>query len=189
MGCGNLGNKVMDPLSIGLAIAGAKKLLDGANDLKDIAGGLDKLFHATESKPKPTKQKKPKTRTQQLLRMKAGDADYDDDTSISAVANDILEQKKNERALENLGIEIDNKFGIGTFEAIKAERTKRLEAKKKQAVKDKEKARIKQEADAEYWDHIIVILKNIGILILISIVCVIVGWAMVTFGCKEAVCR
>ena len=189
MGCGNMDNKVMDPLTIGLAIAGAKKLLDGANDLKDIAGGLDKLFHATESKPKPTKQKKPKTRTQQLLRMKAGDADYDDDTSISAVANDVLEQKKNERALENLGIEIDNKFGIGTFEAIKAERAKRLEAKKEQAVKDKEKARIKQEADAEYWDHIIVILKNIGILILISIVCVIVGWAMVTFGCKEAVCR
>jgi hypothetical protein len=30
----------MDPLTIGLAIAGTKKLLESANDLKDIAGGL-----------------------------------------------------------------------------------------------------------------------------------------------------
>ena len=112
----------MDPLTIGLAIAGTKKLLESASDLKDIAGGLDKLFHATENKPKKIKKKLPKTRTQQILRMKAGDADYDDDTSISAVANDILEQKKNERALENLATEIDHKFGKGTFELIKAER-------------------------------------------------------------------
>ena len=104
----------MDPLTIGLAIAGTKKLLESASDLKDIAGGLDKLFHATENKPKKVKKKLPQTRTQQILRIKAGDADYDDDTSISAVANDILEQKKNERALSNLGVEIDNKFGRGT---------------------------------------------------------------------------
>ena len=179
----------MEPISTTLAaVALVKAGLSHANDLKDIAGGLDKLFHATENKPKKEKKKLPKTRTQQLLRMKAGDADYDDDTSISAVANDILEQKKNERALENLGIEIDNKFGKGTFDAIKAERVKRIEAKKVQTAKNKEKAAAQKEIDDKYWDNVFAIIKNIAILIVVSIVCVIVGWLMVNFGCKEAVC-
>jgi hypothetical protein len=178
----------MDPLTIGLAIAGTKKLLESASDLKDIAGGLDKLFHASEAKPKKVKHKKPKTRMQQLLRMKSGDADYDDETSISSVANDVLEQRRNERALSNLGIEIDNKFGKGTFDAIKAERVKRIEAKKVQTAKNKEKAAAQKEIDDKYWDNVFAIIKNIAILIVVSIVCVIVGWLMVNFGCKEAVC-
>ena len=165
----------MDPLTIGLAIAGTKKLLESANDLKDIAGGLDKLFHASEAKPKKVDHKKPKTRTQQLLRMKAGDADYDDETSISSVANDILEQKRNEMALH-------------TFEAIKEERAKRIEAKKIQDKKNKEKAAAQKEIDDKYWDNVFAIIKNIAILIGVSIICVIVGWLMVNFGCKEAVC-
>jgi hypothetical protein len=178
----------MDPLTIGLAIAGTKKLLESANDLKDIAGGLDKLFHASEAKPKKVKHKKPKTRMQQLLRMKSGDADYDDETSISSVANDVLEQRRNERALSNLGIEIDNKFGRGTFEAIKEERAKRIEAKKVQAKKNKEKVAAQKEIDDAYWDNILAIIKNTMILIGVSIICVVIGWLMVNFGCKEAVC-
>ena len=178
----------MDPLTIGLAIAGTKKLLESANDLKDIAGGLDKLFHASEAKPKKVKHKKPKTRMQQLLRMKSGDADYDDETSISAVANDVLEQRTNERALSNLAIEIDNKFGRGTFEAIKAERAKRIEAKKIKAKKDKEKALLKQEEDDKYWANVISILKNIGILLLAAAFCVAAGWVIVANKCDTAVC-
>ena len=57
-----------------------------------------------------------------------------------------------------------------------------------QAKKNKEKAKIKQEEDDKYWENVIAILKNVGILILVSIVCVIIGWLMVNFGCKEAVC-
>ena len=178
----------MDPLTIGLAIAGAKKLLETATDLKDISGSLEHLFHASEAKPKKVKKKLPKTKMQQLLRMKAGDADYDDDTSISAVANDILEQKRNERALSNLAIEIDNKFGRGTFELIKEERTKRIEAKKIQAKKNKERQAKQKEEDDKYWDHVISILKNIGILILVSIVCVFVGWLIFLNRCTEKVC-
>ena len=178
----------MDPLTIGLAIAGAKKLLETATDLKDISGSLEHLFNSSEAKPKKVKKKLPKTRMQQLLRMKAGDADYDDDTSISAVANDILEQKRNERALSNLAIEIDNKFGRGTFELIKEERTKRIEAKKIQAKKNKERQAKQKEEDDKYWDHVISILKNIGILILVSIVCVFVGWLIFLNRCTEKVC-
>ena len=178
----------MDPLTIGLAIAGTKKLLESASDLKDIAGGLDKLFHASEAKPKKVKHKKPKTRMQQLLRMKSGDADYDDETSISAVANDVLEQRTNERALSNLAIEIDNKFGRGTFEAIKAERVKRIEAKKVQAEKNKKRQARQKEENDKYWDHVFSILKNIGILLLAAAFCIAAGWVIVANKCDTAVC-
>ena len=153
----------MDPITIGIAIAGAKKLLETAGDLKDIAGSLDALFHASEAKPKKVKHKKPKTRMQQILRMKSGDVD-------------------------NLGIEIDNKFGKGTFEAIKAERVKRIEAKKIQNKKNKEKAAEQKEIDDAYWDNIFAIIKNTMILIGVSIICVIIGWLMTTYGCQEKVC-
>ena len=178
----------MDPLTIGIAIAGTKKLLESANDLKDIAGGLDKLFHATENKPKKVKKKLPKTRTQQLLRMKAGDADYDDDTSISAVANDILEQKKNERALENLGIEIDNKFGKGTFDAIKEERQKRLDIRAKNTQKAKEKAKHQKEQDDKFYDKIFGYLIETGKLILVLGATGIAVWIVWANRCTEGSC-
>ena len=48
----------MEPISTTLAaVALVKAGLSHANDLKDIAGGLDKLFHATENKPKKVKKK------------------------------------------------------------------------------------------------------------------------------------
>tara|TARA_R110000803_G_scaffold48664_3_gene101171 strand:- start:160 stop:696 length:537 start_codon:yes stop_codon:yes gene_type:complete len=178
----------MDPVTIALAIAGTKKLLQTANDLKSISGSLENLFNAHEAKPKKIKHKLPKTRMQQILRIKSGDSDYDDDTSISAVANDILEAKKNERALENLATEIDVRFGRGTFEAIKIERAKRIEAKKVQTAKNKERAAAQKEIDDKYWDNVFAIIKNIFILIVVSIICVVIGWLMVNFGCKEAVC-
>lgn len=144
----------MDPLTIGLAIAGAKKLLETATDLKDISGSLEHLFNSQEKKPAKVKHKKPTTRMQQLLRIKAGDKDYDDDTSISSVANDILAKKQNEVALHNLGVEIDRKWGRGTFEDIQAERAKRLEAKDVATKKSKDKAKKHEDEDEAMWDRV-----------------------------------
>ena len=168
----------MDPLTIGLAIAGTKKLLESANDLKDIAGGLDKLFHASEATPKKVKHKKPKTRMQQLLRMKSGDADYDDETSISSVANDVLEQRRNERALSNLAIEIDNKFGRGTFEAIKAKNTEKAKIRAKQ----------QKEKDDAFYDKMFGYLIEAGKLILVLGVTGIVVYLIWTNRCTEGSC-
>ena len=178
----------MDPLTIGLAIAGTKKLLESANDLKDIAGGLDKLFHASEATPKKVKHKKPKTRMQQLLRMKSGDADYDDETSISSVANDVLEQRRNERALSNLAIEIDNKFGRGTFEAIKEEREKRLATKAKNTEKAKIRAKQQKEKDDAFYDKMFGYLIEAGKLILVLGVTGIVVYLIWTNRCTEGSC-
>ena len=42
----------MDPLTIGIAIAGAKKLVETCSDIKDLSGSLEHLFSASEAKPK-----------------------------------------------------------------------------------------------------------------------------------------
>jgi len=179
---------MVDPISIGIAISATKALLDKAVEIKDIAGGLDKLFHASEAKPKKVKHKKPKTRMQQLLRMKSGDADYDDDTSISSVANDVLEQRRNERALSNLAVEIDNKFGRGTFEAIKEERTKRLAIKAKNTQKAKERAKQQKEKDDAFYDKMFGYLIEAGKLILVLGVTCIVVYLVWTNRCTEGSC-
>ena len=125
----------MDPVTIGLAIAGAKKLVETAGDLKEIVGGIDNLLSAQEAKP--PKKKKPKTRMQQILRMRSGDADYDDETSISSVANDVLEARQQEEAIASLKKEIDRKWGQGTWDSIVDEREKRIAAKAEKKKKAK----------------------------------------------------
>ena len=46
----------MDPVTIGLAIAGAKKLIETAGDLKEIVVGIDNLLSAQEAKPQKKKK-------------------------------------------------------------------------------------------------------------------------------------
>ena len=53
----------MDPLTIGIAIAGAKKLVETCSDIKDLSGSLEHLFSASEAKPK-----KKISHNQQVLR-------------------------------------------------------------------------------------------------------------------------
>ena len=121
----------MDPITIGLAIAGAKKLLEASSDIKDIAGSIENLFHLTEKSKKNTKPNQ-------------------SDTSIKSVVKDVIEERNNKTRLRNLEIDIDNKFGFGTWAAIKEERERRLvkAAKEKKA---KEKASDKFYATSLYW--------------------------------------
>tara|TARA_R100001377_G_C3181049_1_gene106673 strand:+ start:878 stop:1339 length:462 start_codon:yes stop_codon:yes gene_type:complete len=122
----------MDPITIGVAIAGAKKLLESATDIKEIAGSIENLFSHTE---KPQKRKiDPNV----------------DETSISVVATDIIAEKNNAQALKNLAQDLDAKFGYGTFELIKAERAKRVEARQKRIKSAEGKARAKK-ARHMYW--------------------------------------
>jgi hypothetical protein len=143
----------MDPVTIGLAIAGAKKLIETAGDLKEIVVGIDNLLSAQEAKP--PKKKKPKTRMQQILRMRSGDEDYDDETSISSVANDVLEARQQEVAIASLKKEIDRKWGQGTWDSIVDEREKRVAAKAEKQKKAKAAAAAKADENKEFWDTIL----------------------------------
>lgn len=140
----------MDPVTIGAAIAGVKAAVGAAKNIQSIGHSLEGLFHAQEEHKKNQAKKQPESRQQQVLRMRAGDADYDDDTSISSVANSVLAEKQNQIQLESLAREIDIKWGAGTWKAILAEREKRIEQKEKNKVLAIKKAK----ADKAFWHKV-----------------------------------
>jgi hypothetical protein len=148
----------MDPVTIAAAITATRTLVKSAKGISDIAHGIDDLFHAKEQHAKNAKSKskktKPKTRMQQVLRMRSGDESYDDNTSISAVANDVLEQRQIDRDLEILSREIDRKWGRGTWEAITEERDKRVKEREENEKKRKKAAKLRAEEDREFYNKV-----------------------------------
>ena len=64
--------------------------------------------------------------------------DENDDLSVGAVATMVLEQKKLDREILNLGIRIDNKFGQGTWTEILETRKKMIEEHNRQVKIQKE---------------------------------------------------
>tara|TARA_R110000824_G_scaffold2970_11_gene13611 strand:- start:1534 stop:2022 length:489 start_codon:yes stop_codon:yes gene_type:complete len=125
----------MDPITIGLAIAGAKKLLETATDIKDIAGSIEQLFSHTEKAEK----------NKGVAKQGEGD------TSIASVVTDVIEERNNATRLRNLEIDIDNKFGAGTWAAIKTERQLRLDAVEVDKVKAAKRRKAKQQESDEFY--------------------------------------
>ena len=147
----------MDPITIAASIAAVKGVLKTAKDVQQIGNALGDLFHNQEQHAKKSpnkKKKKPKTRMQQVLRIRAGDEDYDDDTSISAVATDVLAEKQNYLALQGLAKEIDIKWGKGTWSAIKEEQIKRVKERKEANKKAKKRAREQAEEDKKFYKKV-----------------------------------
>ena len=127
----------MDPVTIAAGFALAKKsieicksALETADDVQGIAGHLDNLFHHKDKAEQHVKdaKTKPQSAMQKAIANKTGGDDSD--TSISAIVSEGLEQKKIDRAILNLSIHINNKFGEGTLEQILKVRAVRVKAKK-----------------------------------------------------------
>ena len=161
----------MDPATIALSIAACKKIAETCVDVIDLTHSLDNLFgHQDaheENKKTGKKPSKPSTRMQQVLKIRAGDEGYDDDTAISAVANDVLTQKQNDIALKNLERDIHRKWGLGTWDTIIDEREKRLKAKEVQTKKNKEVAKKQKEKSDALWEKVYYWLMESGKLIIV----------------------
>lgn len=115
---------------------------------------------------------------QQVLRMRSGDEGYDDDTSISAVANKVLEEKQKARALEGLAREIDRKWGRGTWNEIKSQRRKLIAERDAAQQLAKENALKKAKADKVFWDKVLLESRNVLIIIaMITSLYFFLSWA------------
>ena len=178
----------MEPVSTTIAaIAAVKGAIETAKNIKDIGNSLENLFsdhENAEEKPKKKKGKnKPSTRMQQVLRMRSGDEGYDDDTSISAVANKVLEDKQKAIALKNLALEVDRKWGAGTWEEIKNQRRKLIESKRASDKIAKENALRKARADKIFWAKVLLEGRNV----LIILVMVVSLYYFLSWACKGCV--
>ena len=172
----------MEPISATIAvIAAAKGAVEAASNIKDIGNSLETLFsdsEKAEKKPKKKGKNKPNTRMQQVLRMRSGDEGYDDDTSISAVANKVLEDKQKALALQGLAREIDKKWGKGTWEEIKKQRTKLIAEKKASEQLLKDNALRKAKDDKIFWHKFWVEAgKVVLIIVFASLIVGFVMWA------------
>jgi hypothetical protein len=149
----------MDPVTIAAGFALAKKsieicksALETAEDVQGIAGHLDNLFHQRDKALQHVEdaKNKPQSAMQAAIASKTGDDSSE--TSISAVVSEVLEQKKIDRAILNLSIQINNKFGDGTWEEIMKVRAERIKAQKEQQEKTKAYLEKKRKEDKIFWD-------------------------------------
>ena len=146
----------MDPVTIAASIAAVKTAIGAAKNIQSIGHSLEGLFHAQEEQKKKKGKAKPTTRMQQVLRMRAGDEGYDDETSISAVANKHFETKAAAAELESLAREIDRKWGQGTWNQILQQRKKLLAEKAASEQLAKENALRKAKDDKIFWHKVLV---------------------------------
>lgn len=169
----------MDPVTIAAAIATTRTLVKSAKGVKDIAQGLDQLFTAQENEKKTEAKGKPKSRTQQVIniRAKEGDEAFDDETSLGSVAADVLEKEQIARNLKSLQREIDNKWGKGTFNKIELERSKRIAEKHKKQREKREEAQRKAEEEKSFWLKFVVeLVKGLAV-----IACIVAGVLLVIY--------
>ena len=154
------------------AVDAVKSAIDTADDVKGIYSGLDSLFKhrdAVAKEVKKSKQVKPKSKLSLFFNKKTNE-DTEDDLSVGNVAAMVLEQKKIDRDILNLGIRIDNKFGLGTWTEIIETREKMIVERnvKRKKLKEATEERIKEEN--AFWDRVLYIMGEIGKVIIVLLV-------------------
>jgi len=126
----------MDPITIAAAIAATKTLVKSARGIQEIAHGIDGLFHAKEEHEKNKDHEAGSSigkKNKSILQRRA--KDDGSETSMSASAAAIIEQKQLDQQLADLKAEINRKWPSApkeptTWDLILKEREKRVAAKK-----------------------------------------------------------
>ncbi len=156
----------MDPATLALTISTARTLVKSAKGLHEITHSIDAMFHAQEEHEKKKKEK-PLTRQKQVLNIRTGE-DTSDETSLAAVADDILEAEKQKAAIAALSAEIDAKFGEGVWQSILDERDRRVKEKEEADAKKKKELEAKREHDRALWHKILVEGGKVIILVAVT---------------------
>ncbi len=126
----------MDPITVAAAIAATKTLVKSARGIQEIAHGIDGLFHAKEEHEKNKDHEAGSSigkKNKSILQRRA--KDDGSETSMSASAAAIIEQKQLDQQLADLKAEINRKWPSApkeptTWDLILKEREKRVAAKK-----------------------------------------------------------
>ena len=133
----------MDPLTIISAISVVRAGLEGAENLKSISGSINALLDHSDEHERKEKEK-PKTYNQNVLAERTGDSG-EDETDLSNIADQVIQEQNHIRQLENLKREINFKWPTpkgqpSTWELILKARKKAIEAKKVRIEKQKAQA-------------------------------------------------
>ena len=160
----------MDPITIGAALLGAKKLIEMSSDIKDVASALDNIFSLTKKAEKAKK---------------AADAG---DSSYKSVIADVVTERNNKQLIINLSIDVDERFGFGTWNAIEQEHAKRIAVEEENKVKDAKQLKAKKKADKEFYDKVLYWMGEFGKLLLVLGLCGGAGYIVWLNRCVSGNC-
>jgi len=166
------------------AVSGVRTALATADDVGAIAGHLDKLFtthNAAKRRVKDARKNKnlKNNKWAKFLKLRIG-GDDSDETSLANVAAAKLAEKQHDEEIKKLSIEINRRFGAGTWDEILEEQKKLIEEKKERIRKAKEKKKEEELQRAlgkkALWEKILIeSVKIIGVsLFLIGMIALLV---------------
>jgi len=164
------------------AVSGIKSAIDTAKDVNDIAHHIDDLFKGQDQLKKKVakdKKSKPKSKLRAMFTKKMGE-DENDDLSVGAVATIVLEQKKLDREILNLGIRIDNKFGQGTWTEILETRKKMIEEHNRQVKIQKELDKQHAKESNEFWSKVWKWIWQLTVVVTL----IIIMWGWLSYASK-----
>ena len=164
------------------AVSGIKSAIDTAKDVNDIAHHIDDLFKGQDQLKKKVakdKKSKPKSKLRAMFTKKMGE-DENDDLSVGAVATMVLEQKKLDREILNLGIRIDNKFGQGTWTEILETRKKMIEEHNRQVKIQKELDKQHAKESNEFWSKVWKWIWQLTVVVTL----IIIMWGWLSYASK-----
>ena len=112
-----------------------KSNIDTVNDIKGIADQVEDLFVGEEQ-------------CQRARSNKAGFGGLGDQMGIKSVAQEVIDAKLAQEKMQEMRVMIDNRFGVGTWQAIVDLRAKRIREAREAAEKArKEKLRKQRELE------------------------------------------
>jgi len=160
----------MDPITIGAALVGAKKLIEMSSDIKDVASALDNIFSLTKKAESAKK------------------AAAKGDSSYKSVIADVVTERNNQTLLRNLSNDVDDKYGYGTWSAIEQEHERRISVEEENKVKAAKKLKAKKRADKEFYDKVLYWVGEFGKLLLVLGICGGAGYIIWINRCVSGNC-
>ena len=167
----------MDPVTISAAVAGfqvAKKsielcrsALETADDISGIAHHLDAVFHAHSAAHAKVKKKKPQTPLQKLFARKQ-EAEASSSEELSDVIEETIEKKKLDKQIMMLSLQIDRRFGEGTWKSILDTRKARIKARQAAEEVARQNALKKAKADKIFWHKVLVETGKVVLVLLFT---------------------
>ena len=150
------------------AISGVRSALESADDVGAIAGHIDTLFrtHGAAKKRIKEAEKKglPKNKWAKFIKLTLKNDDYDE-TSLANVAAAKLAEKQQEEDIRRLSIQIDKRFGPGTWgEILEAQEQAKIERKKRLKKEAEERAEASLQAKSFWHKLLIETVKVVGII-------------------------
>jgi len=159
----------MDPLTLAAvtggfaavksAISGVRSALESADDVGAIAGHIDTLFRTHGAAKKRIKEaeknKLPKNKWAKFVKLTLK-SDDNDETSLANVAAAKLAEKQQEEDIRKLSLQIDKRFGPGTWgEILEAQEQAKVERKKRLKREAEERAEAKLQGRT-FWQKVLI---------------------------------